>query len=96
MAKLTLPAPLFALLPEQERQATRSPRSVALAAASWQELVDESRTRFPLLATHLFSDSGTMRAGFVLVLNDEIVPRGTPVSLHANDEICIIPALAGG
>jgi sulfur carrier protein ThiS len=85
-------------MPDMARADHAKPKPVLLNAASWTELTDEIRTRFPLLADRVLTPSGTLTSGFVLVVNDVAVPaRGREVDkVRDGDEIAIIPALAGG
>jgi molybdopterin converting factor small subunit len=98
MITLVLPSSLTSLMPDLLRADHVRPESVCLNAASWMELTDEIRTRFPRLADRVLTPSGTLTSGFVLVVNDVAVPaRGREVDkVHDGDEIAIIPALAGG
>jgi molybdopterin converting factor small subunit len=97
MARLMLPSTLANMLPQREHRDGHAPRSVSLSARSWQELVGELRGRFPSLAERVLTDSGSIAAGFVLVVNDEVQPdNGVPFDLDEDDEVCLLPALAGG
>lgn len=94
---MTLPSPLFALLPEHERSAASSPRSVSLDATMWPDLVREVRKRFPALAELVFSNYGSVQNGFVLVLNNDIMSKGDPpLVLHPTDRLFLIAQIAGG
>lgn len=97
MVKLILPAYLLALVPEEERLASGSRRSVWLQPGSWGTLVRQIAERFPQLARRVVPDAGQLSNGFILVVNDEIV-RGNHASLAvgSGDEIAIIAAVAGG
>ena len=77
--RLRLPCSLLDLVPEADRVQGAGSASVPLAARSWTELVEELRGRFPLLAERTLTDAGTPRAGFALVINDEVV-RGLGIS----------------
>ncbi len=97
MARLVLPSTLANLLPQPERHDARAPRSVALSARSWPELVGELRERFPRLAERVVTESGGVAMGFVLVVNDEVQPdSGVPFDLGEEDEVCLLAAIAGG
>lgn len=95
MVRVRLPSYLFRLLPEDERRS--SARSVALTSGSWLELVQEMRERFPQFAERVLTESGTLATGFVVAVNDEVLPSGyTSMELHSGDEVAIIAAMAGG
>src|SRR5262249_4136785 len=64
---LVLPAYLIALLPEPDRRATGSHRSVSLRPGPWQTVVGELSERFPLLARRVLPDCINLANGFVLV-----------------------------
>lgn len=96
MARLTLPAPLFRLLPPSERPS--GSRSVAIDATSWDEAVREVRDRFPTLAERVLTAADRVAPGFAVVLNDEVQTRSEEraLRLRPTDELCLIAALAGG
>ena len=95
--RLRLPCSLLDLVPEADRVQGAGSASVPLAARSWTELVEELRGRFPLLAERTLTDAGTPRAGFALVINDEVVPAGGgPVAVGPGDELSLIAVIAGG
>jgi molybdopterin converting factor small subunit len=97
MVRLTLPAPLAALLPEDERRLAPGRRSLSLLSESWEDIVDELRRRCPALADRVLTDDGEVSAAFVLVVNDEVVPgRRSSFALGSGDEIFLIAAIAGG
>ena len=55
------------------------------------------RERFPQFAERVLTESGTLATGFVVAVNDEVLPSGyTSVELHSGDEVAIIAAMAGG
>ncbi|SRR6266568_453490 len=97
MVKLTLPSSLFDMLPEDERLRRGLPRSVLLNPGSWEKLTREIQERFPLLAKRVLTESATIAAGFVLVVNGEVMQSGyKSLDFHSGDEIFIIAAIAGG
>jgi molybdopterin converting factor small subunit len=98
MITLTLPVPLASFMPSVGILDRLRPRSVLLEARNWMELIDEMRRRFPLLAEHVLTASGTLASGFVLVINDEaITARGSSsYDVRDGDELALILAIAGG
>jgi hypothetical protein len=96
MVRLTVSADLYELLPDDERRTGAGRRCVTMAATSWDDVVTEARRRFPLLASRVFTESGSLMRGFVLVVNDEVVPRGASIDPAPGDDIYLLAALAGG
>ena len=97
MIRLSLSSPLFALVPAEDRPVNGRGRRVELTAASWPEVVEEVRRRFPDLAGHVLTAEGGIVPGFVLVVNDEVMPRGkTEFPVADGDDLAFLAALAGG
>ena len=96
MLSLTLAVPLASLLPKPEQAAVGPRRSTNLEANSWAEAIEEMRCRFPDLAARVFTEEGAVRKGFVLVVNDEVAPRGSPPDVSQGDELALIAQIAGG
>lgn len=95
--KLKLARPLLTLLSEGGQDGRLENDTLVLAAGSWPQVVEEIRGGFPSLADHVFTEAGTVAAGFVLVVNGEVVQHGaTPSSLREDDELALIAGLAGG
>jgi hypothetical protein len=85
------------MLPRDEQLERCSPRSVLLNAKSWAELIPEIQERFPLLANHILTETGQFATGFVLVVNDEIMPTSdATLDIGADDEIAVLASFAGG
>lgn len=98
MVKFLIPSHLFDLVSKKDQPAERAPlTTVSLNPGSWEEIVAQIRQLSPPLAERVFTESGTIAAGFILAVNDNVVQKDY-VSLHFNsgDEICIIAAMAGG
>jgi sulfur carrier protein ThiS len=56
------------------------------------------RDRWPLLATHVFTEAGDLRPHVLVLHNDRLVPR-TPrpeFLLAAGDRLTIVQAVSGG
>ncbi len=97
MPKLTVSAPLMALLPMDHRGSGRHHRSVDVSAASWPQLATELRARFPALAERVLTASDELASGFVLVVNDEVLASRVATGVFRDeDEVCFIAAIAGG
>ncbi len=96
MATLMISSPLVSLMPtgsEQERRRA----TVDLGARSWPEMIGELRSRFPQLASRVLTEADEITPAFVLVVNDEVVRRpGPTLRLGAQDEVCLLAAIAGG
>lgn len=96
MPLLRLPTSLLDLLPPAERAAATA-HAVPLLATSWPLATEEIRSRFPELAERVLGPNCSVQRGFILALNDEVVPRDMiPQRLGSADEVCILPQLAGG
>jgi molybdopterin converting factor small subunit len=96
MATLKIASPLVGLMPARQDQDRRR-ATVDLTAKSWPEMIDELRSRFPQLASRVLTDRDEVTPAFVLVVNDEVVrrPNGS-LRLGAQDEVCLLAAIAGG
>ncbi len=95
--RLKLATPLLALLADVDRDRCVERNTVVLAARSWSNAVEEVRARFPQLADRTLTSAGTVAPGFILVVNGEVLLRGTtPADLGPDDELALIPGLAGG
>lgn len=97
MVKLRLSSPLFSLLPEDEKQKRCSSRAVLLNPGSWEQVIQEIQTRFPLLAERVLEDSTGMATSCLLAVNGKVVKSDyTLLYFQSGDEIAIIAAMAGG
>jgi molybdopterin converting factor small subunit len=97
MIKLTLPAPLAALLREDGSSGTRRAKAITVAADSWPAVVQQLRDRHPRLADRVFTGSGELAAGVALVVNGEIARSNEDrMSVASGDEISFVPQIAGG
>jgi molybdopterin converting factor small subunit len=95
----TVPVHLAGLLSPEVDAGARGgrPRSVPIEAASWTDVANDLRTRFPSLAERVLDESDGVRPGFALILNDEVLQEGcTGVDLREGDEITLLPIMAGG
>jgi len=97
MVKLRLSSPLFKMLPEDEKQKRCSPGAVLLDPGSWEQVIQEIQTRFPLLAERVLSDSTNIATSCLLAVNGKVVKSGyTSLHFQSGDEIAIVAAMAGG
>jgi hypothetical protein len=96
MLSLTLAVPLASLLPKREQAAVGPHYSTELEANSWAEAIVEMRRRFPDLAARVLTQDGAVGRGFVLVINDEVAPRGGLPDVGQGDELALIAQIAGG
>lgn len=90
MATISLPTPLR---PYADKQS-----EVALDGATVGELLDGLVERYPKLKGHLFSDDGKLRSFVNVYVNDEDIRHleKSDTQVQADDQIAIIPAIAGG
>jgi MoaD family protein len=88
--KVIIPTPLRAYAGKQE--------SVELQASTVGEALASLTSRYAELKKHLYADDGRLRSFVNVYVNDEDIrylqELATPVA--ANDEVSIIPAVAGG
>jgi sulfur-carrier protein len=89
--KIHIPTPL--------RTYTDKNPTVSVVGATVAEGLDALVTAHPAMRQHLFTPDGKLRSFVNLYLNDEDVrylPAKEATSLSANDELTIIPSIAGG
>ena len=95
--KLTVPASLAGTLPGAEPSGRRARTSVLLTPGSWQQITGEIHERFPLLAERILTETSGLTRGFVLVVNGQVIrSEYTSLEFGNEDEIFILPAMAGG
>lgn len=85
-----LPLPLRAYVGQQ--------RAVTVEGASVGEALNSLVATYPALKPHLYTDGGELRNFVNLFVNGENVRglQGDATPLKANDELQIVPAVAGG
>ncbi len=90
MATILIPAPLRRLTGGQAR--------IEVDASSVAQLLDRIEAAHPGMRNYLCDDSGQLRAHVNLFVNSAEVRQlhGLQTPLAANDEVMIIPAMAGG
>jgi sulfur carrier protein ThiS len=56
------------------------------------------RNRWPVLATHVFTEAGELRPHVLVLHNDRLVPRAPrpELPLAAGDRLTIVQAVSGG
>lgn len=96
MIKLTLPAPLAALLGDGHASAMPRRCVVSLDAPDWQQVVSALREDHPLLAERVVEPSGLPADGIAVVVNGAVLPRGAAIEVEPGDELSFIPQIAGG
>jgi molybdopterin converting factor small subunit len=90
MPTLNVPTPL--------RPYTENTTSIDLQSADVRGAVQELVSKYPALDPHLFTEEGSLRPYVNLFVNDEDVRylQGLDTQLHAQDQLRIIPSIAGG
>ncbi|HEY7471462.1 MAG TPA: MoaD/ThiS family protein [Gemmatimonadota bacterium] len=90
--------PVVLEVPRMLRDCTEGRPSVAIEADRLGAVREAIRSRWPLLATHVFAESGALRPHVLLLHNDRLVLRGPPddVRLDAGDRLTIVQAVSGG
>ena len=88
--RVRIPAPL--------RAVTSGQSEVSVGGASVHEALTELESLFPAIRQRLRDDEGALRRFVNLYVNGEDVRflNGLQTALKANDEVSIIPAVAGG
>jgi molybdopterin converting factor small subunit len=95
---VTLAASLATYLPEDPiGPCPAGHRSVTLAAESWPDTVQELRSRFDRLGEHLFEESGRLRSGFLVAVNDQLIRHEDgPRDVRSGDKVYLFAQIAGG
>lgn len=90
MPTLRIPSPLRTYTDG----ASEIPVDTGSVSAALDKLVDQ----YPALRTHLFTEEGELRAFVNLFLNDEDVRHidGVETAIGENDQLMIVPSIAGG
>jgi molybdopterin converting factor small subunit len=90
MAILRIPTPL--------RTYTEGQSEVKVSGETVGEAMNQLISLHPALRQHLYSGSGELRPFVNLFLNEEDIRhlQGVETSLKADDQLMIIPSIAGG
>ncbi len=90
MAKVRIPTPL--------RKLTNNEELVEVNATSVSEVFKELQSRFPGIQERLLDESGAVRRFVNVYVNEEDIRflKNQDTPIQPNDEISIIPAIAGG
>lgn len=90
MPTIVIPAPL--------RAYTNQQKVVAVQGATIAAAVEDLVTQNPQLRPHLYNEQGELRAFVNLFLRGEDVRhlQGGDTVLNENDEVRIVPSVAGG
>lgn len=92
MAQVTLEVPRIL------RDCTAGRAAVELDADRLDAAPEAIRRRWPVLATHLFTETGELRPHVLLLHNDRLTRRMPPrdVPLAEGDRLTIVQAVSGG
>ncbi|MDH5606434.1 MAG: MoaD/ThiS family protein [Anaerolineae bacterium] len=90
MATLKIPSPL--------RPYAEGVSEIKIEAGDVAAALETLTSQYPALRTHLFSDSGELRAFVNLFLNDEDIRHldGPATLVKEGDRLMIVPSIAGG
>ncbi len=90
MSTIRIPSPL--------RRYTNSQSKVQVSGASIQELLDNLDAEYPGVKSRLFDDTGQIKRYVNVFINGNEIRtlQGAETPVADNDEISIIPAMAGG
>ncbi len=85
-----IPAPL--------RSYTDGQTTINVQGNSVGDALEDLAHQFPALRHHLFNEEGTLRTFVNIYLNDEDIRylRHTSTELSEDDELSIVPSIAGG
>ena len=77
---------------------TSGKREVTVQAATLEASLREIRTRWPLLGTHIFDESGAVRQHVLILHNGKLTKylKSLDVPLRAGDRLQIVQAVSGG
>jgi molybdopterin converting factor small subunit len=90
MPTLTVPTPL--------RPYTEGTSNIDLHSTDVRGAVQELVSKYPALDPHLFTEDGSIRPYVNLFVNDEDVRylHGLDTELNVQDQLRIVPSIAGG
>jgi len=90
MSTVRIPSPL--------RKYTNSQSKVQANGATINEVIEDLETQYPGVKSRLCDDSGQIKRYVNVFINgDEIrTLQGADTSVAENDEVSIVPAMAGG
>lgn len=85
-------------VPGALRQLTRGAAVVEVDAADVSQALDALNQRYPGFKERLYDDKGQLRQFINIYKNDEDIRFGSGLNtpLQANDDLSIVPAVAGG
>ena len=85
-------------IPTPLRAYTDKKSSVTVEAQTVQEAIDALLASYPTLAKHLLDAKGALRSFINIYLGDEDIRSldGKETELSPEDELSIIPSIAGG
>ena len=77
---------------------TAGKREVKLEAATLEAALREIRSRWPLLGTHVFDESGAVRQHVLILHNGKLTKylKSLDIPLRAGDRVQIVQAVSGG
>ena len=85
-------------IPTQLRSLTAGEGEVVVEAASVRELIGALETNYPGIGERLMDDAGDLRRFINVFVGQEDIRflKGLDTPVTANEEVSIIPAIAGG
>jgi len=85
-------------VPRLLRDCTGGRARVGLDADRLDAAYETIRKQWPLLATHVFTETGELRPHVLVLHNDQLVSRASPsdMPLAAGDRLTIVQAVSGG
>lgn len=85
-------------MPASLRQLTQGQPSVQATGATVRELISDLTRQYPGLQTRLCDDNGNLRKFIAIFVNGRDIRtlQGAATPLTGNEEITLVPAIAGG
>lgn len=90
--------PVNVLIPTPLRKLTENQDTVAIEAATVDEMVQGLEVKFPGFGQRLRDENGELRRFINIYVNDEDIRflKGKETALKDGDNVSIVPAIAGG
>jgi hypothetical protein len=96
MVKLSLPSNLLRLAEPLDTRMRARPIEISMEPGPWDHFTAQLQARFPDLAARVLTDSGELARGFALVVNGRPARDSRLPHLEVDDDLAIIPYIAGG
>jgi molybdopterin synthase sulfur carrier subunit len=90
--------PVRVLIPTPLQRLTQNQAEVVVEGADIREVISNLEAKFPGVKARLCDENGTLRRFVNIYLNEEDIRflKGESTPLKDDDEVSIVPAIAGG